>query len=114
MNIQIDEYTVIGENTEGIFGHHWFLACDEPTDQDRLKKLIDHYCKSLNDDYATERDHALTEVSVEVLPRKVFMDWMKKEGKLGGQHKFPRVLKNQTKESRLRHLDEIRLKVKLI
>jgi len=33
------------------------------------------------------------EVIVEILPLKVFYDWMKECGKEGGQNKFPRVLK---------------------
>jgi hypothetical protein len=35
---------------------------------------------------------------VNVLPEHVFMDFMEKKGKVGGQHKFPRVLKGQLLE----------------
>jgi hypothetical protein len=47
----------------------------------------------LNDDYAVERKSALKEVIVDVFPEKTFMDFMTFKGKVGGQHKFPRVLK---------------------
>jgi hypothetical protein len=33
-------------------------------------------------------------VLVDVLPVRVFYDYMKEHGKEGGQNKFPRVLKN--------------------
>jgi hypothetical protein len=33
-------------------------------------------------------------VLVTVLPNQAFYDWMKSKGKMGGQHKFPRVFKN--------------------
>ena len=54
---------------------------------------IDDYLKVLNDDYRVERLEAIRDVFVEVLPSKVFSDWMKKKGKEGGANKFPRVLK---------------------
>jgi len=42
--------------------------------------------------------HALQAVIVTVLPEKTFMDFLKSKGKLGGQNKFPRVLKGKVFE----------------
>ena len=56
-------------------------------------RLIDENIKSLNDDYIVERNHALKNISVRALPESVFMNFMASKGKMGGQHKFPRVLK---------------------
>ncbi|RYZ18913.1 MAG: GH3 auxin-responsive promoter, partial [Chitinophagaceae bacterium] len=50
------------------------------------------------DDYAVERGSALKAVFLQRLPEKAFMDFMEKEGKLGSQHKFPRVLKGKMLE----------------
>ena len=36
----------------------------------------------------------LKEIFVDVLPVKTFYDWMESKGKVGGQNKFPRVMKN--------------------
>jgi len=94
-NISIPEYTVAGEPHETFFSHHWYLACDEQTEPELLCKKIDEHLKLLNDDYATERNSALKEVRLDVFPEKVFMDFMEQKGKIGGQHKFPRVLKGQ-------------------
>ena len=49
----------------------------------------------LNDDYATERDSALKEVFIEVLTEEKFMSFMALKGKIGSQHKFPRVMKGK-------------------
>jgi hypothetical protein len=42
-----------------------------------------------------ERTSALKEVFLEKLPEEVFMKFMERKGKLGSQHKFPRVLKGK-------------------
>jgi hypothetical protein len=49
----------------------------------------------LNDDYAVERTSALKEVFLQKLPETVFLNFMASKGKLGSQHKFPRVLKGK-------------------
>jgi hypothetical protein len=49
----------------------------------------------LNDDYATERTSALKEVFLEKLPEEAFLKFMEMKGKLGSQHKFPRVMKGK-------------------
>jgi hypothetical protein len=49
----------------------------------------------LNDDYAVERTSALKEIFVDVFSEESFMEFMRLKGKIGGQHKFPRVLKGK-------------------
>jgi hypothetical protein len=94
-NISIPEYTVIGFPHEGLFAHKWFVACDDAIDPDVLIKRIDQCLCELNDDYAVERSSALKAVLIHKLPEDVFMKFMEKKGKLGSQHKFPRVLKGK-------------------
>jgi hypothetical protein len=43
---------------------------------------------------------------VDVLSEKTFMDFMRRKGKVGGQHKFPRVLKGKMLEDWKRFLKE--------
>ncbi|MCC6250879.1 MAG: GH3 auxin-responsive promoter family protein [Bacteroidia bacterium] len=93
LNIAIPEYTVHGISHGSLFAHYWYIACDNAVDVNDLRNLIDERLKEINDDYKTERAHALKDVTVEVLPIKVFNDWMDSKGKSGGQHKFPRVMK---------------------
>jgi hypothetical protein len=63
-----------------------------------LRAKIDEKLKMLNDDYRVERTSALREVFLDVLPEEQFMQFMKLKGKVGGQHKFPRVLKGKMLE----------------
>ena len=97
-NIDIKEFTIAGIPHEGMFAHKWFIGTDQKVDADQLKTVLDQHLKLLNDDYRTERICALKEVLVTVLPSEVFYDWLKAKGKQGGQHKFPRVLKNKPLE----------------
>ena len=92
-NLSIPEYGVRGENVDSLFGHHWYVACDQLLDEVALAKAIDEKLIMLNDDYATERKSALKKIHVTVLKENVFMDFMQAMGKIGGQNKFPRVLK---------------------
>jgi hypothetical protein len=92
-NLSIPEYGVRGENVDSLFGHHWYVACDQEFDGVALAKAIDEKLIALNDDYAIERKSALKRIRVTVLKENVFMDFMQAKGKIGGQHKFPRVLK---------------------
>ncbi len=59
-----------------------------------IRKIDEKIC-TLNDDYAVERTSALKEVFIEVLPEEKFLQFMAQKGKLGSQHKFPRVLKGK-------------------
>ena len=98
LNICISEFTVAGIPHGNFFAHHWFIATNDNVNSEHLKLLLDEKLKELNDDYEVERKHALKEVLVDVLSEKTFMDFMKAKGKLGGQHKFPRVLKGKMLE----------------
>jgi hypothetical protein len=98
LNIRIPEYTVVGEPFGNFFAHHWYIACDEKVDADGLRQKIDERLCELNDDYAVERRSALKEVFLDVLPEQQFMGFMESKGKVGGQHKFPRVLKGKMLE----------------
>jgi GH3 auxin-responsive promoter len=98
LNISIPEFTVAGIPHGSFFAHHWYIATDDKVNADELRLLIDENLKELNDDYIVERKHALKEVFLDVLPEQAFMDFMKIRGKVGGQHKFPRVLKGRMLE----------------
>ena len=57
--------------------------------------LIDKKLMELNDDYKVERSSALKDVKLKVIPTATFYGWMELQGKIGSQHKFPRVLKKE-------------------
>lgn len=95
LNIDIREFSVIGESSGSHFKHCWYLGTDGSVDEKAAIKLLDQKLKSLNDDYKVERQHALKDLEISILPPSVFYSWMKSQGKEGGQNKFPRVLKKE-------------------
>ncbi len=98
MNICIPEFTVAGVPYGNFFAHHWYVACNDQVNAEQLRITLDNKLKELNDDYAIERKSALKEVFLDVLSEQQFMDFLKAKGKIGGQHKFPRVLRGKILE----------------
>jgi hypothetical protein len=95
LNVSIPEYTVVGYPHENYFAHKWYIASNDSVDETVLRDRIDHHLKELNDDYAVERTSALKDVFLEKLPEEAFMKFMEQKGKIGSQHKFPRVMKGK-------------------
>lgn len=95
LNIDIREFTLLGEPSENLFAHHWYIGTDDSVDEQILMNKIDNYLREINDDYNTERISALKEIKVRVLPSATFYQWMEEQGKVGSQNKFPRVLKKE-------------------
>jgi hypothetical protein len=95
LRIDIKEFSVVGIPSGSLFAHQWYIGTDQHPDKNILKDKLDEHLKNLNDDYRVERMAALKDVFVEVLPTSYFYDWMQKNGKMGAQNKFPRVMKNK-------------------
>lgn len=95
LGLAIPEFTVAGQSQGDLFAHHWYLGVDSSAAApDSLRDALDNALKILNDDYQVERESgALTGLHVTPVPVDLFYDWMRRRGKLGGQNKFPRVLK---------------------
>ncbi|MFK7969477.1 MAG: GH3 auxin-responsive promoter family protein [Bacteroidia bacterium] len=75
-------------------GHEWLIEFEtEPNDQAHFNRLLDQRLAEVNSDYAAKRqgDIALAFPLIKVMPSGTFYTWMKKRGKLGGQHKVPRL-----------------------
>ncbi|WP_129021432.1 GH3 family domain-containing protein [Edaphocola flava] len=101
--LHIGEFTVTGFAYENRFAHRWYIGCDNvDADKEQIKRIIDETLCKINDDYAVERQSALKEVFVEILPKERFIDYLKHMGKYGAMNKFPRVLKG----SQLRDWEE--------
>jgi len=109
LNISIGEFTVAGVPYGNFFAHQWFVSTDDKVNSENLKMMIDEKLKELNDDYEVERKHALKHIFVDVLTEETFMNFMRAKGKVGGQHKFPRVLKGKMLEDWQRFLKSERV-----
>lgn len=105
MNICIPEFTVAGVPHGLFFAHQWWIACDDQVDAEAVRQKIDQKLKELNDDYAVERNSALKDVYLKILPESSFMEFMRLKGKIGGQHKFPRVMKGKMYEDWIKFLE---------
>lgn len=95
LGLAIPEFTVTGQSQGDLFAHHWYLGIDsKAATRNSLDDALDSALKTLNDDYRVERESgALAGLHVTPVSLDLFYDWMCRRGKLGGQNKFPRVLK---------------------
>ncbi len=74
--------------------HQWLIEFEkEPNSLEEFAKVLDDSLKELNSDYEAKRskDIALQSLEVIVARKGLFYDWLSKKGKLGGQHKVPRL-----------------------
>jgi len=94
LNIDVKEFTVVGEHLDDLFAHRWYIGTDDTIGSNKVKEILDEKLKEINDDYCVERKAALKDIHVEIIPTELFYEWMKMNGKEGGQNKFPRVLKS--------------------
>ncbi|MFM7217451.1 MAG: GH3 auxin-responsive promoter family protein [Bacteroidota bacterium] len=93
--VELSEFCVAGVPSEGSFAHHWYIGINHNTvpDKTALSKRLDEILKELNDDYAVERGSALKDPQLDIVPVERFYAFMTTKGKMGGQNKFPRVMK---------------------
>lgn len=93
LGASIPEFTVAAVRHGNFFAHKWYIGCDPIIDALQVKKVLDEALKAVNADYATERSTVLKDVMVEVIAPACFYQWQEDHGKMGGQNKFPRVMK---------------------
>jgi hypothetical protein len=75
-------------------GHEWLVEFRvPPREPGDFVRVVDETLGALNADYRTRRtgDVGMLPPAVTVLPPGTFHEWMRAEGKLGDQHKVPRV-----------------------
>lgn len=95
-NAVVNDYTAgpvyFSENKNG--GHEWMVEFEKaPNDFQQFIIELDNALKNCNSDYEAKRykDIALRIPIVHALPKGTFSNWLKSKGKLGGQHKVPRL-----------------------
>ena len=75
-------------------GHEWIIEFKtQPSEMEEFTKILDETLRKVNSDYDAKRAHDLALVAPKVhsVAEGTFYNWMKKRGKLGGQHKVPRL-----------------------
>ncbi len=74
--------------------HQWLIEFSKrPQDLQQFSDLLDKRLQEINSDYEAKRYKDITLQHLEIVEAKpnLFNDWLKLRGKLGGQHKVPRL-----------------------
>ena len=92
----VKDYTAapvfFSDNING--AHEWLIEFETlPPDLEDFAIKLDEALKSVNSDYEAKRykNIALRGPIIHSLPKDTFNKWLKSKGKLGGQHKVPRL-----------------------
>ena len=93
---QIKDYTVgpIFMKDDKSGGHEWIIEFTKaPKSLEYFTELLDNALKSINSDYEAKRYNNMTLSMPKVHQARegLFYDWLSFKGKLGGQHKVPRL-----------------------
>lgn len=93
---QVNEYSAapvfMDENAK--CRHQWLIEFAKMPDSiENFATILDNTLKEVNSDYEAKRwkDIALQPLEIIVARPGLFHDWLKQKGKLGGQHKVPRL-----------------------
>lgn len=74
--------------------HQWLIEFSKsPSDLTLFADLLDKRLQEINSDYEAKRYKDITLQHLEIVEARpnLFNDWLKMKGKLGGQHKVPRL-----------------------
>lgn len=93
---QVLEYTAapVFMDEHGKCRHQWIIEFSQmPEDLNAFACILDEALQRINSDYEAKRfkDITLQPLEIIVARRGLFNDWLKGKGKLGGQHKVPRL-----------------------
>lgn len=86
--------------------HQWFIEFEKmPSSLSEFARILDSTLQQLNSDYEAKRYRSMSLLPPEIIPARegVFYEWLKEKGKLGGQHKIPRLSNQRT------HIDQLLL-----
>ena len=97
---QVAEYTAapVYMDTEARCRHQWLIEFSkQPDSMDKFAEVLDKSLQEINSDYEAKRYKDITLQALEIISARenLFNDWLKSKGKLGGQHKVPRLSNNR-------------------
>jgi hypothetical protein len=100
-NAIVNDYTAapvyFSDSANG--AHEWLIEFEkDPDDLNLFADELDTALKNINSDYEAKRhkDIALRKPVIHALKKGVFTEWLRRKGKLGGQHKVPRLSNERT------------------
>ncbi|MDO4993864.1 MAG: GH3 auxin-responsive promoter family protein [Bacteroidales bacterium] len=74
--------------------HQWIIEfAKKPDSIDEFASILDRSLQAINSDYEAKRHKDITLQPLQIVEARpgLFDDWLKSKGKLGGQHKIPRL-----------------------
>lgn len=97
---QVKDYTAapIFMDANAKCRHQWMIEfAKEPQSVAEFASILDSALQSINSDYEAKRYKDITLQPLEIITARkgLFDDWLKGKGKLGGQHKIPRLSNNR-------------------
>ena len=98
---EVQEYTAapVFMDANAKCRHQWLIEFSKPPqDLQHFSDLLDQRLQQLNSDYEAKRYKDITLQHLEIIQARpgLFHDWLKQRGKLGGQHKVPRLSNERT------------------
>lgn len=114
MQLEIVDFSVAPIFMEGKSkgAHEWIIEFKtNPTDKNAFTHLLDTELQSLNSDYEAKRSNNITLnlPKINFSRKGLFYEWLKKKGKLGGQHKIPRLSNSRMYIDELLVLNDVRI-----
>lgn len=93
---QVREYTAapIFMDANAKCRHQWLIEFSvKPDSLEKFAQVLDQTLQEINSDYEAKRYKNITLQHLELIEARtnLFNDWLKAKGKLGGQHKVPRL-----------------------
>ena len=93
---EVLEYTAapVFMDEHGKCRHQWLIEFNRPPqDLSLFARLLDERLQAVNSDYEAKRYKDITLQPLEIIVARpgLFNEWLKQHGKLGGQHKVPRL-----------------------
>ena len=103
---QVSEYTAapIFMDANAKCRHQWLIEFSvRPDSMEHFAKVLDTTLQEINSDYEAKRYKDITLQPLELIEARpnLFNDWLKAKGKLGGQHKVPRLSNSR------QHIEEL-------
>jgi len=86
----------MSEKAQG--SHQWLIEFSKlPNNLEEFVQILDNELKSVNSDYEAKRYKGISLKMPELIVarKNLFYEWLKNNGKLGGQHKVPRLNNNR-------------------
>jgi hypothetical protein len=107
----VSEYTAapVFMDAEAKCRHQWLIEFEKrPADLTQFGQILDRKLQELNSDYEAKRYKNITLQPLEIIEARqgLFNDWLREHGKLGGQHKVPRLSNSREHIEQLLKLNE--------